>query len=264
MHHRRAFEGWAAWFLVLAAALPVAVIARLAWKVLTGSADDPSTSPQRVLHGADLLGARWSSFWAIQSMPLLPLMTLVPLVLLAAVVLTAPALTAPARALVPTPLARAAATLVAATTTGLAALGCAGVSTQVLGWLPGLGWGYVTGSQVEAYAPLAAVVLTTSVTAATLTAILWPRKSQGRTSEALTGPRTDQDADHDALQDAEQDVAKDRTDAEGPGGQLTPEALAPEAPTREALEPKPARQHLSAPQGVPVPSASELELYRRR
>ncbi|MGI4895942.1 MAG: hypothetical protein ACRYF3_12595, partial [Janthinobacterium lividum] len=234
-------DGWAAWFLVLAAALPVTVIIRLGSKVLTGSADEPGGSQVRVLTGLDLLGDRWSLLWMIGSLQLLLLTALLPLVVLAALVLVDRP-----RWLVPSGAGRLAATLVAAVTALLGLTGSAGVIAQVSGLLPGLSWGSATGSQVEAYGPVATVVCTTTVLGAISTVVLWPRRGAGLIDRARIDTLVEETVVEGALQG--------RPSEEGSIEPVVPEAVvARSAPHRARALPD-----------VPVPSASDLDLYRRR
>jgi hypothetical protein len=239
MDHRRVPRGWAAWFLVLAAALPDALIVRFGWKVLTGSADESFGLGDRSLTGVEVLGNRWTILWMIPSVPILPLMGLLPLVVLVVLVLADRP-----RSLVPTGVGRVAAVLVAAVTALLGLTGSVAVGAQVLGLLPALGWGGYTGSQLEAWAPTAAVVFTTTVVAAAVVVVLSSRE-RGR---------------GDIAGDAEEDVVDDVDLATGLAGE-------PEEDTRvRALPPvavaaDPAEIRPPAPPSLPVPA--DLDLYRR-
>jgi len=234
MGQRRVPTGVAAWFLVLAAALPMAVIIRLGWKVMTGSADD-LTSQGPALTGLDLLGDRWSRLWMIESVPLLPLMALLPLTLLAVLVVADRP-----RVLVPTSISRLLATFVAATTTLLGLIEGVGVICQVLGVLPGLSWGGVMGSQVEVYAPIVAMAGTTTIMGATAASLLWPRRGDQLTHEESS----EQTASDGAVQNG--------ADDDGAAEEVVPDVVM----ARPAL-------HQSAQQ-LPVPPATDLDLYRRR
>jgi len=234
MGQRRVPAGVTAWFLVIAAALPIAVIIRLGWKVMTGSADD-LTSQGPALTGLDLLGDRWSRLWMIESVPLLPLMTLLPLTLLAVLVVADRP-----RVLVPTALSRFLATFVAVTTALLGLIEGVGVICQVLGVLPGLSWGGVMGSQVEVYAPIAAMAVTTTVMGAAAASLLWPRRGDQLPHAEINEQTDSEEADQNGTDD-------DRT---------ADEAVPDVVMARPAL-------HQSA-QELPAPTATDLDLYRRR
>lgn len=234
MGQRRIPAGAAEWFLVLAAALPMAVIIRLGWKVMTGSADD--LTPQGpALAGLDLLGDRWSKLWMIESVPLLPLMALLPLTLLAVLVVADRP-----RVLVPTTISRLLATLVAAVTALLGLIEGVGVICQVLGVLPGLSWRGIMGSQVEVYAPIAAMAGTTTIMGAAAASLLWPR----RRDQATHAEIIEQTSADEAVQDV----------ADGDG--TAEEAAVNVVMAQTTL-------HQSAQQ-LPAPPATDLDLYRRR
>lgn len=247
MDQRKVSNGWAAWFLILAAAAPATVILRVGWKVMTGSADEPFGLQDRALTGLELLGNRWSSPWMIQSISTLPLIGLLPLVVLAALVVAERP-----RALVPTHIGRLAATLVAASTAALGLIGTIGLSAQLSGLLPGLGWGSITGSQVEAYGPVAALVLTTTVLGVATTAVLWPRKSTERNDEAAIVPVVGETVGEEATEDgasADRPAEPDRPKViAGPRVIAAPDALPPAV----------------GPSALPLPSATDLDLYRRQ
>jgi len=235
MDQREVPGGWAAWFLVFAAAAPMAVIICLGWKVMTGSADDLSSSQGPALTGVDLLGDRWSRLWMIESVPLLPLMALLPLTLLAVLVVAGRP-----RAFVPTSTSRLVATFVAAVTALLGLLEGVGVACQVLGVLPGLSWGAVMGSQVEVSAPLAAMACTTTIMGIATATLLYPRGGDRHhadvsAQDVLKGVTLDDVGEGRAIGEPVHDVAVD--------GSTPPPSTSP-------------------PQ-LPVPSPNDLDLYRR-
>ncbi|NIZ90339.1 hypothetical protein [Kineococcus rubinsiae] len=238
MDHRKVPNGWAAWFLVLAAALPIVVIICFGGKVLTGAADEVFGLQDRALTGLDLLGSRWSSLWLIQPVLILPLVGLLPLIVLAALVVADRP-----QALVPVSVGRGAAALVAAITSLLGLAASVAVIAQLLGLLPGLGWGSVTGSQMEAYAPVAAIVFTTSVLGIAATAVLWPRRHGQHDDEAGVVEGVTEDG-----------FTEDEAGADGAMEQTMSEAVV----ARPVVHPPVALPDL------PVPSVKDLDLYRRQ
>lgn len=228
--HRRVPAGWAAWFLVLAAALPPAATVRLGWVVLGGSVDASFGTQDPPLTGLALTANRWANLWQVQTLPGLLLTGLLPLVLLAGLVVTGRP-----RALVPTGSGRGAATVVATATAALGLASVAGFVALAAGLLPLTMWTGYTGSPLDAYAPDAAAVLTTAVVGVVTAALLWPRED-----------------------DAEDDAGDGHL---GGGAPLDEPAAVPQdegAPVPVAPTPR----GPTAPEGFPT--VTDTDLYRRR
>jgi len=169
MDHPRLRDGWAAWALVLAAALPTAVTIGLGWLAFSGSWDSlPARS--RSTTGRELLAYRWSDFWFSTPATTLLLTSLLPLLVLAVA-----ALVDRPRFLFPTGAGRKAATTVGAVCTCLGLIEMVGFPGQLTGLLPVQSWGALTSSELVAFAPFAVVAFSYLVVSAVVTAVLWPR-----------------------------------------------------------------------------------------
>ena len=246
MKQRRLPDGWASWFLILAAAVPAAATTRLAWTILSGSVDDAYGSQDPPATGRDLLGIRWSNLWINSSIPTMLLTGLVVLIVLAALVTAGRP-----RALTPIGTARTLATLVAAFTALLGLIGVAGFAAQLTGLLPINMWSGPTGSKLDAFAPDVAAVLATTVVAIAATAAL-----------AHHDPDPDPDIDIDI---ADGEALDEETSAEAAAVdaavdvRVAAEVVAPQAAAHE-----PCRPQAPSPRSFPTASASDLEHYRRR
>lgn len=241
MDHRRPRDGWAAWVLVLAAALPTVVTIGLGWLAFSGSWDSlPARS--RSTTGRELLAYRWSDFWFSSSPAITTLLltSLLPLLVLSvATVMDRP------RFLVPTNAGRKAATTAGVISTVLGLIEVTGFLGQLTGLLPVQDWGALTSSELVAFAPLAAVAFSFLVVSAVVTAVLWPREEEP----------TDRPPNDSAVEVA-----------------VVGEAIAAGAdqpiPASEAVRvhPMPTQPGLSqpgTPSAMPTPTAADLERYRR-
>lgn len=249
MDRRRLPDGWAAWFLIAATALPVAAVIRISWLTLNGSMDvwsTPSASGQALL-GQGLLGSRWELLWVLSFTASLLLSGLIPLLVLAALVLAGRP-----RALVPQGLAREAATLTAAITATLGVAGVVGFLAQAAGQLPPTDTYTGIQSQVDVFAPGAAAVLITAVLGVSATAVLWPwhrRSHQQAEQPTVPDPLAEELATEQDGDEATMKTVSDRVAGAEPSAS---------APTPPQLQPQP-----FTPPALPTPSTADLDLYRR-
>jgi len=242
MDHRRLRDGWAAWVLVLAAALPTAVTIGLGWLAFSGVWESlPARS--RSTTGRELLAYRWSDFWLSSSPAITTLLlsSLLPLLLLAGAVLVDRP-----HFLVPTGAARKAATTVGVASTCLGLIEIIGFTGQLTGLLPVQSWNAITSSELVAFAPFAVVAFSYLVVSAAVTAVLWPRGDE----EPAEGPPNHGDVEAVVGEGA---IA---------AGAVQP-ISAPEAVGAPPEPPGPGPLHPGTPSGMPTPTAADLETYRR-
>jgi len=239
MDHRRLRDGWVAWVLVLAAALPTAATIGLGWLAFSGSWDSPPAR-SRATTGRELLAYRWSDFWFNTPATTLLLTSLLPLLVLAVA-----ALVDRPHFLLPTVAGRKAATTVGVVCTCLGLIEIVGFLGQLTGLLPVQSWNALT-PELMAFAPFAAVAFSYLVLSAVITAVLWPR------------------GDEEPAERPPNDSAVEAAVAE--------EAIAARAaqpiPTSEAVraQPEPSQPGLlqpETPSAMPTPSAADLDRYRR-
>jgi hypothetical protein len=244
---RRLPNGWVAWLLVLVALLPTVLVIRLGWLVFDGSWDGFVGQSQS--EGMTLLGERWTNFWwASPAVPSLLIAGVLPLLLLTVIVITDRP-----RALVPTTAARHAATAVAVTTALLGLVGTAGFVAQFSGLLPVQAWPSYGSSVQDAFAPFAAVTVVYVGLSLAVVAALWPQQGQEQGQRGGEGSVPDRS------------VGEETTEDEA----ATPRAVPETAETAETVRAQPQPLHPGPPQpatppNLPTPSASDLDLYRRR
>jgi len=235
MGDRRFSNGWAAWSLVLSAALPTAVVARMGWLALSGAWDAVlNSNPQAT--GLALISDRWATFWwSSPAITTLLLIELPPLLLLAGVTITGHP-----GSLVPKGAARSAATTIGIFATLLGVVGISGFAAQFGGLLSVRTWGSAVPSQLDAFTPFIAVTLTYTLLCFTATAVLWPEKNKqlperstvDSTVNAANGPiRGEEGTTHPSP------IGEDHVFLDSP--------------------------QLKTPPAFPTPLAKDLDLYRR-
>ncbi|WP_328291325.1 hypothetical protein OG218_00910 [Kineococcus sp. NBC_00420] len=234
MNHRRLVDGWAAWLLILAAALPTVVTIGLGWLAFSGYWDSgPALS--RATTGRELLAYRWSSFWfSSPAITTLLLTGLLPLLVLAiTAVMNRP------RALLLTGAGRNAATAVGGVTIVLGLIEVAGFVAQLTRWLPMHAWAGISLSELITFTPFAVFALSNTVLSVVVTALL--RRVKGPTEQ----------------------LAIDEASGVAVVGVAEEEEAAQPSLASEVADAKAGTFQLKKPPAMPTPSAADLDLYRR-
>jgi len=240
MERRRSRDGWAAWVLVLAAALPTAMTIGLGWLAFSGYWGSPPAR-SRATTGRELLAYRWSDFWFNTPATTLLLTSLLPLLVLAgAALLDRPYF------LVPTGASRKAAMIIGVVATCLGLIEIVGFLGQLTGLLPVQTWGAFTSSQLIAFAPVAVEAFIYLVLSAVVTTVLWRRGDE----EPAEGPPTGSAVEAAVVEEA---IAADAAQP----------TLASEAVWVDTEPSQPKLLEPGAPSAMPTPSASDLDRYRR-
>jgi len=235
MDERKASRGWAAWLLVLSAALPTAAVARMGWLAMSGAWDAVLTQNPTTT-GKALLSDRWAIFWwSNPAITTLLLMGSLPLLALAGAIISGRSSAISLRGA-----ARSAATVTGTFSTLLGTVGLVGFAGQFGGLLSVHTWGSAIPSQMDAFAPFIAATFTYTILCFTGTALLWSKKDE-QLPDRLTVDST---------------VVATDARTEGKEGPASPE------PAGEGQADLHSPQ-LDTPPNFPTPLATDLDLYRR-